>query len=287
MIDTTRLTPHARCTSCGKLVELDADGCIPQHDHDRWGAEQKCWRTDPIPKRLTHLADPDEPAVLEPHSTNPMIEFITPEEIGDAHWHRQTLERGEKAMRDRIPPHYRDAVVTVPEVETWVRELIRSVDNDRRTVPVLDRGKSLLLVGPTGTGKTFTAYGVVRALSVCGVSAPWLFTTAADMYAQLRPRPRVDSEEEFEKYARATFLVLDDLGAAKGSEWNEEINYRLINYRYEREKPTLITSNVPPKDLADVLGGRVASRLREMAQRVVLRGEDRRTEPTATNGAAA
>ena len=116
----------------------------------------------------------------------------------------------------------------------------------------------------------------MRALSVSGVRSRWELITTADFYARLRPRHQVDSEEEFRKIADCPLLVLDDLGAAKDSEWTEEQNYRLINHRYENVMPTLITSNLAPKDLAAGLGDRVASRLREMAHRVVVPGGDRR-----------
>lgn len=193
----------------------------------------------------------------------------------DPHWVAEMRETSAR-LTDRIPARYSAATVDVPEVADWVRTLVDLVRTERRTVPRIVTGPSLLLIGSTGTGKTYAAYGAVRALAVSGVGCSWLVTTAADMYGQLRPRPKVDSEEEFDRYARCGLLVLDDLGAAKGSEWNEEINYRLVNYRYEHHKPTLITSNVPPKELAGALGDRVASRLVEMAERVVLRGSDRR-----------
>ena len=51
--------------------------------------------------------------------------------------------------------------------------------------------------------------------------------------------------------------MLDDLGAVKTSEWIEEVNFRLVNHRYERMLPTLFTSNLLPKDLATLLGERV------------------------------
>jgi len=86
----------------------------------------------------------------------------------------------------------------------------------------------------------------------------------------------VDSEDVFERHAKAPVLMLDDLGAAKDSSWVEEVNYRLINHRYEWMLPTLVTSNVPPRDLAGEVGERVASRLTEMATPVVLKGPDRR-----------
>lgn len=196
---------------------------------------------------------------------------------GDDEYHLEEAIRVGKVSLKDIPSRYQDAVVTVPEIQDYVRALIEGSRLRHEMVgSAITRGRSLLLVGPTGTGKSFQSYGVVRALAVSGARCSWMFTSAADLYARLRPRPGVDSEQEFERYSRVGFLVLDDLGAAKGSEWTEEINYRLINYRYEREKPTLVTSNVPPKQLAAALGERVASRLVEMADRVVLTGPDRR-----------
>jgi DNA replication protein DnaC len=92
----------------------------------------------------------------------------------------------------------------------------------------------------------------------------------------MRPRHGIDAEAEFRAVADATLLVLDDLGAAKGSEWVEEINYRLVNHRYEHQLATLFTSNILPRDLAGALGERVSSRLKEMTDRVTLKGTDRR-----------
>jgi DNA replication protein DnaC len=190
----------------------------------------------------------------------------------------QSLQAGERSM-ERIPARYRDAVVSVPAVAGWVRTLVQAIVTEKPRLARLSAGPSLLLIGGTGTGKTHQAYAAIRALAASGVGMTWQAVAAADLYAQMRPRYGVDSEQEFERYARASVLVLDDLGAAKGSEWNEEVNYRLVNHRYERQMPTLITSNVPPKNLAAALGERVASRLVEMAERVVIAGGDRRLNP--------
>lgn len=194
----------------------------------------------------------------------------------DPHWIGELRDTAARQIEAHVPARFADATVTLPEVAAWVRGLVDIVREERRTVPRVVRGPSLLLVGSTGVGKTHEAYGALRALAVSGVGCAWMHTTAADLYGALRPRPRVDAEDEFDRFARVGLLVLDDFGAAKTSEWNEEINYRLINYRYEHQKPTLITSNVPPKNLPAALGERVASRLAEMADLVVLKGVDRR-----------
>jgi len=177
---------------------------------------------------------------------------------------------------ERIPARYATALATHPAVRAWMAAITRQAIADRRTALAVTGGPSLLLLGITGTGKTWQAMGAMRGLAVLGLRANWRATTAADLYARLRPRHGVDSETEFREFAGARLLVLDDLGAAKGSEWTEEANFRLVNYRYEHQLPTLFTSNLLPGELADALGARVSSRLREMATRAALKGSDRR-----------
>lgn len=206
-----------------------------------------------------------------------LLERDFPNPDRDPYYVRENVAIGETRVM-QIPDRYRDAVVTDPGVIEWVRGVVAAAAGGRTPNPVVVTGPSLLLLGPTGTGKTHQACGALRALSLSGVACRWQLATAADIYAELRPRHRVDSEKEFDRYAKAGLLVIDDLGAAKGSEWTEEINYRLVNYRYSHRLPTLITSNVPPKELAAALGERVSSRLVEMTTRVVLKGPDRRRE---------
>lgn len=176
-----------------------------------------------------------------------------------------------------IPLRYKHADVTDPRVLAWIDDLVQSCSRARVSgVPKVGPGPSLLLLGPTGTGKTYQGYGALRRLSVMGVNAAPAAAPIADIYAKMRPRPNVDSEAVFESYAHAPLLFVDDLGAAKESPWVEEVTTRLVNYRYDRGLATVFTSNVPPKQLGEKIGERVASRLTEMCRTVVLKGQDRR-----------
>lgn len=179
---------------------------------------------------------------------------------------------------DHTPPRFADACPTHSDVQAWTAAVLQASKHalERHPIAAVNAGPSLLLLGNTGTGKTHQAYGAVRLLSAIGLNVRWQVISAADLYARLRPRHQIDSESEFRAIADAKTLVLDDLGAAKTSEWVEEINFRLINHRYEQQLPTVFTSNTLPKDLGAELGERVASRLTEMTTRVVMTGTDRR-----------
>ncbi|MEW2578399.1 ATP-binding protein [Streptomyces syringium] len=200
------------------------------------------------------------------------------EEDGDPFGRRNLTRAGLLDAARAVPRHYRTALADHPKVVDWVRTVAETARDQaaRGQVPSVTAGPSLLLLGRTGTGKTHQAYGAVRLLSGCGVRTSWVVTTGPDLYASLRPRHGVDAETEFRRYRDARLLLVDDIGAAKPSEFTEEINFRLINHRYENELPTLMTSNVEPRDMQDRLGDRVTSRLAEMCQRVVIAGTDRR-----------
>lgn len=202
-------------------------------------------------------------------------------EVADPYRLIENRERAAEIVAEFVPTRYQSAVVSVPKVADWVNGLITKAVAEKFTIPRIRTGSSLLLIGGVGSGKTYESYGAIRGLSASGLQCPWLFTTAADLYALLRPSSsQSDSEAILRKYSRTTLLVLDDLGASKASEWTEEINYRLINHRYENELPTLVTSNLPAKQIPTVLGQRVSSRLAEMATTVPLVGGDRRGRKT-------
>lgn len=176
-----------------------------------------------------------------------------------------------------FPRRYLAAHTDRPEIRNWVEQF----QADPAEAP------SLLLLGPTGTGKTWQAYAALR-LAVThpqpargvGYRAPgWRSTTHADLLASMRPSPRNDSEQVLKEYRDLPLLFVDDLGVAKNSEWVEDITYRLINGRYEQMMPSIFTSNLAVEQLKDALGDRIASRLAETCVRVVLNGADRRRQP--------
>ncbi|WP_425315495.1 ATP-binding protein [Streptomyces viridochromogenes] len=207
---------------------------------------------------------PDSPADESPEE-NP----------GDREWHRRA--RAEYALnrwRTSTPPRFSDAEATMPEVTAWA---------DRALADNAGAG-ALLLTGLTGTGKTHQAYGALRRIAAGGPDRFELIAVnSADMYGNLRPSQVMGAaERELRKLSEVQYLLLDDLGTAKTSEWTEEVTYRLINYRYNHCLPTIITSNLPARDdngpdLTDFVGARVASRLAEMVTSLVpMVGADRR-----------
>jgi DNA replication protein DnaC len=167
---------------------------------------------------------------------------------------------------ERFPLRFKSATADHPEVLEW---LAKWSESDAEC-------PSLLLAGTVGVGKTWQAYGALRAAVTGARPTTWIAVTSADLYASLRPRAGHDTEAELERYRATGLLLIDDLGAAKASEWVEETTYRVLNGRYEDMRPSIFTTNLPIPTLKGAIGDRIASRLAETCQRVVMEGGDRR-----------
>lgn len=180
--------------------------------------------------------------------------------------HLAREQRRQEFLRelDTVPRRFRE------QPEGWqphqqVGEWLHDVENGARA--------SLILLGGVGTGKTTQAFAAWCALVRHGVGRP-AWVTTPDLLESLRPGR--DARVDLQRLQSADLLLLDDLAAERGSEWTVEVLYRLLDYRYAWELPTIITSNVPPPEITNRLGERIASRLAGMGRTVVLEGPDHR-----------
>lgn len=134
----------------------------------------------------------------------------------------------------------------------------------------------LFLYGPPGTGKTHLAVSVLQ--EILKKRHKGLFFTVPDLFDEIRQSFVPGNEENniLEKVKNAEFLVLDDLGAEKSTEFVIEKLYQIINSRYNDVLPTVITSNKTITEIAELIGTRAASRLRQMSYGVQFSGMDYR-----------
>lgn len=181
-----------------------------------------------------------------------------------------------RIAEQRIPPRFRASVADEPRIIAWADEIAAAATAGSTGLRNIGSGPSLLISGPTGTGKTFGAYGALRRLIAAGCGLRWAATTHADLFGEMRHRSASEAEQTFRTLSRTPLLILDDLGSAASSPWTEEITFRLVDHRYTHMLPTVMTTNLPTAELRGRLGERVVDRLREMAWHVVLSGASRR-----------
>jgi DNA replication protein DnaC len=148
-----------------------------------------------------------------------------------------------------------------------------------------EAGKGLYFCGGVGTGKTHLAVAVMNEL-IRKKRTPSLFVTVPELLDNLREtynKPGRNLDEWMDAVQNAEFLVLDDLGSERTTEWVRERIFVIVNHRYREALPTVFTSNIGPKDLAEQLGERTASRIIAMCEWIQLEGQDYR-ETAAKEG---
>jgi DNA replication protein DnaC len=118
----------------------------------------------------------------------------------------------------------------------------------------------LVLKGGYGSGKTHLAAAIANHLVERGKSV--LFVVVPDLLDHLRttyaPNSPVSFDQRFEMVRSAPVLILDDLGAHNTTSWAQEKLYQILNYRYNAQLPTVITTNSDIEDLDPRLQSRIA-----------------------------
>lgn len=123
-----------------------------------------------------------------------------------------------------------------------------------------------LILGAVGVGKTFRAVQlVVGDWNARFVSWPEFITARKLAMSEKAPDPVGEVRSH-----RHT-LVLDDLGGEPLSAYSSQSANEVLCYRYDRDLPTVITSNLNLEALSEVYGARIASRLCEAAHIVSLK----------------
>jgi DNA replication protein DnaC len=117
----------------------------------------------------------------------------------------------------------------------------------------------LVLMGTYGSGKTHLAAAIANYRASQGF--PVMFVVVPDMLDHLRatfnPSSETSYDRRFEEIRTAPLLVLDDLGSQATRPWVQEKLYQLVNYRYNAELPTVITT----ADALEEIDARLRARL--------------------------
>jgi DNA replication protein DnaC len=126
------------------------------------------------------------------------------------------------------------------------------------------------LHGDTGTGKTHLAESAVADRVARGHRA--IFRTARTLMLEIRSAFAPDATTSeltiLRPYLDAPFLVIDDIGQGRITQFVADSLFTLIDHRNRLRLPTLVTSNYSPRDLAlHLADGRECSELD--AQRIV------------------
>lgn len=127
-------------------------------------------------------------------------------------------------------------------------------------------GRSLLLLGNVGTGKTHLAAAIADyVIRNYGFNA--LYRTVYGILQHVKGSFDKESEynesEAFQAFIDPELLIIDEVGATKSTEFEQQTLFNIVNGRYEQQIPTIVISNLMPEELVQALGERCVDRLRE------------------------
>ena len=124
-------------------------------------------------------------------------------------------------------------------------------------------GGGMLLWGDVGTGKTHLACGIANAL--IAQLRPVLYCTALEAVMLVKATwKNTDSITEYEVYARfgePELLIIDEIGVQAGTEFEKMVLTSITDIRSRNCLPTIIISNLEPREIYTLLGERMFDRL--------------------------
>lgn len=223
------------------------------------------------PESVIHQAQIDKPGYIE--YTTQLLE----REVK----HRIKTDRERRIKLARLPQHHQLSMydhqfnngLTKPEL-VQLRELIW-----------LEQNYNLILMGPSGVGKTYIAAGLVHDAVIAGYKA--YFVTMDELINTIKLKHLTSSAmNAYNRYLKSHLLAIDDimLFPIKKNEAVELFN--LINHLHEKSS-VIITTNKSPKQWAETLDDEVLAtamldRLLFRCEVVKLKGKSYRMENRKT-----
>lgn len=153
---------------------------------------------------------------------------------------------------NRIPKRYRNATFDNFEILS---------DEHQELVNYLKSGKSCILFGPNGCGKTHLAFATIR--NYIEYDKTGIYMLAADLFDQVKALFGDKDAKDLSELERCDYLVIDEVDKRYGSQTEFIALYRLINKRYNEMLPTMLITNSGRDEIVEVVGPSVVDRIRE------------------------
>jgi DNA replication protein DnaC len=172
----------------------------------------------------------------------------------------RTEQRWEEKIKDQI----------LPDLSLRLQQDLRTL-----TPPKLPELGSYFVYGEVHTGKTvWAAFMLMEAEKQNWLQAGTdtiLFFKTAEILADIKRFFGTDENDKQDAYMQlleeADFLVLDDFGSERPTDWVLGVLYQIIDRRYELMKTTIFTSNHSLDEIAEKFGDdRITSRIERMCK---------------------
>lgn len=207
----------------------------------RYADHLRLTQTRNNPEGIIHKAQLDKPSYTEF-----MLSLLHKEVV---HRQKTDLERRMKLARlpkDHNLEKYDFNVangITVPQLKQ-LRELMW-----------LEQNYNLILMGPSGTGKTYIAAGLIHDAVVAGYKA--YFITMEELVTVLKMKEMTSSAlNAYNRFTKAHLIAIDDIMLFPIKKHEAVAFFNLINHLHEQTS-VIITTNKSPKQWAETLDDEV------------------------------
>lgn len=120
----------------------------------------------------------------------------------------------------------------------------------------IEEGANLLLIGDAGLGKSHLAKALCYEAILKGQSS--LFISTFDLISKLKKAVNVAGRVDY--YGTTVkALVIDELGYTYHAREDGDLLFQIISKRSERLLPTIVTTNLAPKEWGTLFSGSAAS----------------------------
>ncbi len=194
----------------------------------------------------------------------------------------ELIERERKAAERRLKAARFPAPKTLAEFDFTARSSVnKPLILDLARGDYLTKRENILLVGPSGTGKTHLATSL--AMAACSQGKRVRFWRVTELITTLR---EADQERHLvrlrQQLAKLDLLVLDEFGYVPASKAGAELLFDVIGTAYERSS-VILTTNLAFENWTEVLGnerltGAALDRLTHRCHIVELTGESYRLQ---------
>lgn len=194
----------------------------------------------------------------------------------------ELIERERKAADRRLKAARLPAPKALAEFDFAARPSVnKPLVLDLARGDYLGRRENVLLVGPSGTGKTHLATGL--AMAACAQGRRVRFWRVTELITTLR---EADDGRHLlrlrQQLAKLDLLVLDEFGYVPASKAGAELLFDVIGTAYERTS-VILTTNLPFENWTEVLGserltGAALDRITHRCQIIETTGESYRLQ---------
>lgn len=185
----------------------------------------------------------------------------------DYHVHKRTMAI-QKKLEQFIPETLQGSLLENYRPQNDSQQNLMAIIQRYFKKKVWKKGLGMVISGPVGLGKSHVAVAMYKKLIQNGITA-----------AFARPKTTGDFksiEQYYKQLEKPKVLIYDDMGTELRKDFIIDMLFDLFDKRLSANKGVIITTNMIPNVLQNMLGPRIHSRLVEKNFFLEIEGEDYR-----------